>query len=105
MTEFVSYGAGIPEPCETEGAEFHSTDKGYVISNLHRNLPSLVMAVGVIAEHSVSFGKNAMEGMNFNQKNEFFLKDFFKPQTSLVFELKRVSILNYLITKKIGGQK
>lgn len=101
MTEFVSYGAGIPEPYETCGAEFHCTDKGYIISGLNRRLPKLVMAVGVVAEHSVSFGKNAMEGMTFNKQNEFFLKDFFKPQTSLVVEFKRVSILNYLITKKL----
>ena len=101
MTEFVSYGAGIPEPGETEGAEFHSTDKGYVISNLHRQIPQLILAVGVVAEHSVSFGKDAMEGMNFNSENEFFLKNFFKPQTSLIFEVKRVSILNYFITKKM----
>ena len=101
MTEFVSYGAGIPEPGETEGAEFYSTDKGYVIANLHRRLPRLVMAVGVIAEHSVAFGKEAMEGMNFNEKNEYFLKNFFKEQTSLIFEIKRVSLLNYLFTRKI----
>ena len=59
------------------------------------------MAVGVVAEHSVSFGKDAMEGMTFNKQNEFFLKDFFKPQTSLVVEFKRVSILSCLITKKL----
>jgi hypothetical protein len=105
MTEFVSYGAGIPEPYETSGAEFHCTDKGYVISGLNRRLPNLVMAVGVIADHSVSFGKDAMEGMTFNEQNEFFLKDFFKPQTSLAFEIKRVSVLSYFISKKIGGQK
>ena len=101
MTEFVSSGAGIPEPYETAGAEFHTTEKGYVISNLHRVLPNMVMAVGVIAEHSISVGKEAMEGMNFSEKNEYFLKNFCKPQTSLVFEVKRVSILKYLITRKL----
>lgn len=101
MTEFVSYGAGIPEPYETKGAEFHKTEKGYIISNLNRTLNKLVMAVGVVAEHSVSFGKDAMEGMNFTSSNEFFLKNFFKPQTSLVFEVKRVSVLSYILTKKL----
>lgn len=101
MTEFVSYGAGIPEPYETDGAEFHSTDNGYIIRGLKRRLPRLVMAVGVIAEHSVSFGKTAMEEMKFDGNNEFFLKEFFKPQTSLVFEIKKVSLLNYFITKKL----
>ena len=101
MTEFVSYGAGIPEPYETEGAEFYSMKNGYVITNLHRNLPQLVMAVGVLAQHSVSIGKEALEGMSFNESNEHFLKDFFKPQTSLVFEVRRVSLMNYFLTKKI----
>ena len=89
-TEFVSYGAGIPEPSETEGAVFYSTENGYVIENLHRVVPKLLMAVGVVAEHSVTVGNS-----------EFFLKDFFKPQTSLLFEVKKVSALSYLITKKM----
>ena len=72
-----------------------------MIANLHRRLPRLVMAVGVIAEHSVAFGKEAMEGMDFNEKNEYFLKNYFKEQTSLIFEIKRVSLLNYLFTRKI----
>ena len=87
-TRFVSYGAGIPEPYETEGAEFIVTEDGYFIENLHRRLPSLVMAVGVIAEHSLTVGEN-----------EFFLKDFFKPQTSLVFQVKRLSILKIISTR------
>lgn len=104
MTEFVSYGAGIPEPYEISGAEFYATEKGYVISNLQRNLPNLSMAVGLVAEHSVSFGKTAMDGMNFTEQNEFLLKNFFKPRTNLVFEVRRVSVLSYLITKKIGDK-
>ena len=35
-TEFVSYGAGIPEPEETPGASFKVTADGYFIENLHR---------------------------------------------------------------------
>lgn len=101
MTQFVSYGAGIPEPEETEGATFRTEKDGYIIENLNRIVPKLVMAVGVVADHSVSFGKDAMENRNFSKENEFFLKDFFKVQTSLVFEIKRVSILNYLTAKKL----
>ena len=33
-TQFVSYGAGIPEPEETPGAVFTVTDDGYFIENL-----------------------------------------------------------------------
>ena len=89
-THFVSYGAGIPEPYETAEAKFTVKDDGYIIEDLHRVLPCLFMAVGLVAEHSFSAGGN-----------EVFLKDFFNPQTSIVFEVKRVSILDYLITKKI----
>lgn len=87
-TLFLSYGAGIPEPYETQGADFLVTEDGYIIENLNRALPQLVMAVGVIAEHSVTVGET-----------EFFLKDFFKPQTSLVFQVKRLSLLQ-IITKR-----
>lgn len=87
-TRFVSYGAGIPEPYETQGADFLVTEDGYIIENLQRRLPRLVMAVGVIAEHSVTVGET-----------EFFLKDFFKPQTSLIFEMKRLSLLQ-IITRR-----
>ena len=87
-TLFLSYGAGIPEPYETQGADFLVTEDGYIIENLNRTLPQLVMAVGVIAEHSVTVGET-----------EFFLKDFFKPQTSLIFQVKRLSLLQ-IITKR-----
>ncbi|MBR1722325.1 MAG: DUF1850 domain-containing protein [Treponema sp.] len=97
MTEFVSYGAGIPEAYETPGAEFFVTDGGYVIKNLNRKLPSLVMAVGLLADHSVCFGKKSFVDDDFAFKDDFFLKDFFLPQTSLLFEVKRVSILDYII--------
>ncbi len=89
-TVFVSYGAGIPEASETEGAVFHLEDDGYAIENLNRVIPRLVMAVGVVAEHSLTL-----------ENHEFFLKDFFKPQTSLVFTVGRVSLLGYVITKKL----
>ena len=87
-TLFLSYGAGIPEPYETQGADFLVTEDGYIIENLNRRLPRLVMAVGVISEHSVTVGET-----------EFFLKDFFKPQTSLIFEMKRLSLLQ-IITRR-----
>lgn len=86
-TVFVSYGAGIPEPDETPGAIFSVTNEGYEISGLHRNLNQFVMAVGVIAEHSIT--------INGRKKSEIFLKDLFLPQTSLLFKIKKVSILSY----------
>ena len=90
-THFVSYGAGIPEPEETPGAEFTVLDGDYTISNINRAVPELVMAVGVIADHSFAVDKEDFE--------ELPLKDFFEPQTSLIFEIKKVSIAGYLAHK------
>lgn len=100
MTEFVSYGAGIPESSETEGASFRVAKNGYVIENLHRVLPKLVMAVGVIADHSIAL-TDETEPLNTDFSREFFLKNFFKVRTSLLFEVRRVSLLSYFLTKKI----
>ena len=91
-TEFVSYGAGIPEPEETPGAVFSVTDDHYVITGINRVVPRLVMAVGLIAEHSITFD----EAVEVGQK-EFYLTDFFEPQTSIIFEYKRVSLITYIL--------
>ncbi len=90
-TSFVSYGAGIPEPEETPGAVFTVTDDHYVISGLNRIVPRLVMAVGLIAEHSITFDEAFEVG-----KKEFYLTDFFEPQTSIIFEYKKVSFITYI---------
>ncbi len=95
-TVFVSYGAGIPEASETDGALFEITDDGYVITNLNRRLEKLVMAVGVIAEHAISLCSNADR-----QDNEVLLKTLFAPQTSLIVEIKKVPILVYLFSRHI----
>lgn len=100
MTEFVSYGAGISEPYETGGAVFSSTNDAYVLDNLRRVIPRLVMAVGVVAKHSVSFGKESAENPRFLETNEFFLENFFAPQTSLIFEVRRISVLSYVFGRK-----
>ena len=91
-TSFVSYGAGIPEPGEMPGAVFTVKDNNYEISGINRVVPRLVMAVGLIAEHSITFD----EALEVSQK-EFFLTDFFEPQTSIVFEFKKVSLITYII--------
>ena len=90
-TQFVSYGAGIPEPEETPGAVFTVTENGYFIENIERNVPRLLMAVGIIANHSIAAGNDV--------SNEYFLTDFFPPQTGIILEIKRVSIINYIIHK------
>jgi len=102
-TEFVSYGAGIPEASESAGAEFHSGKNCYSLENLNRRIPELLMAVGVIADHSITVGHSLDTQLGPpNFKEEIFLKDFFKVQTSLVFEARKVSLLKYVTSKKIN---
>ena len=96
-TVFVSYGAGIPEPEETKGAVFTVLPNGYEISGLNRIVPELVMAVGLIAEHSIAF----LDDEASPELAEHFLKDYFAPQTSIILEIKRVSLFEYIKTKKI----
>ena len=100
QTQFVSYGAGIPEPYETPGAVFEVTENGYFIKNLNRKLPKFIMAVGVIADHSIIIG-DFISDSGSDKSNEIFLTEYFLPQTSLVFEIKRVSLLDCMLSKKI----
>ena len=88
---FVSYGAGIPEPDEYPGASFIALEDCYIISNINRVIPSLVMAVGVIAEHSFA--------INNSDSSEIFLTEYFAPQTSLIIKIEKVSIAEYLAHK------
>lgn len=99
QTQFVSYGAGIPEPDEIQGAVFKVTKDGYYIENLKRNVPRLVMAVGIIANHSIS------TGTEFNTKNERFLTDFFEPQTSIILQIKRISFFKYIFQELKNGRR
>mgnify|MGYP003292148078 CR=1 FL=1 len=91
-TRFVSYGAGIPEPEETPGAEFIVTEDGYYITKLNRHVNKLTMAVGLIANHAISFSYS-------DSSREFELKNLFKPQTSIILEIKRTSLLKYIFHK------
>ncbi len=84
---FVSYGAGIPEPEEIPGATFTALDDSYIISNINRFLPKLVMAVGLIADHTFAVDEADL--------NEITLKDYFEAQTSLIFEIKKISPVAY----------
>ena len=93
QTQFVSYGAGIPEPEETPGAVFTVTNDGYFISNLERKLPRLVMAVGIVANHSIAAGSE------MRTEKECFFTDFFVPQASIILEIKRISLIKYILHK------
>ncbi len=89
-TDFVSYGAGMPELEETPGAVFHETDGTYSMEYRRDAGRSFLLSVGVIAEHSITVGSH-----------EFFLKDFFAPRTSLVFEVKNISLYQFLKRRPI----
>ncbi len=103
---FVSYGAGITEPEEIAGSVFTVRSDGYELSLKNMTMSEFLLAVGVIAEHSVLFcSKNQAKSSDFedlcNLKREYFLKDYFPVQTSLVFKIKRVSIFDFLKTKSL----
>lgn len=85
-TVFVSYGAGIPEPEETAGAFFSQAEDGYSVSHLNRTVGNLFMAVGTVADHSLIAGGT-----------EFFLKDYFPPQTGVLIDVRRVSAADYFL--------
>ena len=102
-THFVSYGAGIPEPEEVPGASFVALDDCYIISNINRALPSLVMAVGVVADHTFAIAEPKYQSdyeNNFeNIEGELLLTNYFPAQTSLIFKITKVSIAGYLAHK------
>lgn len=89
-TVFVQYGAGIPEAYETIGASFQTSEEGYTITGLNRSIKRLLMAVGIVAEHSITIGER-----------ETYFTSLFAPQTSLVFEIKKVSVIDYIIKRRI----
>jgi len=94
-THFVSYGAGIPEPEETEGADFQVLENGYIIRNINRQVPQLLMAVGIIAEHTFSACSLNTEKIGEPSK-EILFKNYFAPQTSLILKYKRINLLEYI---------
>ena len=102
---FLSYGAGIPEPQDFPDAVFSVTPEGYTITNINRNLKKLTMAVGIIANHAITILKNKDAVSNSQNKidnqKEYYLTDFFEPQTSINLQIKRVSLIKYLTSKKI----
>ena len=100
---FLSYGAGIPEPQDFPDAVFSVTSEGYTITNINRNLKKLTMAVGIIANHSITIlNSNVVNSQTeFSDSKEFFLTDFFEPQTSIILQIKRVSLIKYLTSEKI----
>jgi hypothetical protein len=91
-TRFVSYGAGIPEP--EEGQKFIKTDEYLEIQDINLNKPFFVQAVGVIANHAIEINGKI-----------YYLRNYFKPQTSLRIEYKKVFLPVFLLKNcnRAGG--
>ena len=63
------------------------------------------MAVGIIANHAITILNNKDAVSNSQNKidnqKEYYLTDFFEPQTSITLQIKRVSLIKYLTSEKI----
>lgn len=92
-TVFVSYGAGIMEPLEIDTAEFHVTDEGYEITGIGRRLDTLVMAVGLFAEHTIEAGGKTL-----------LLKDVFGTQKRVSIAVRQASIADYWLSILSNGR-
>ena len=82
-TEFMSYGAGMPEP--ENGQKFKETEDYIEISDINRKIDNLYLFVGTVANHIIE-----IDG------EEIKLKEIFKPQTSIKIEYKVLSIFEYI---------
>lgn len=82
-TRFVSYGAGIPEPEDNEN--FVIIDDYMEINNMNRIIENLYLFIGVTANHTIMTDEKIIE-----------LDNFFKPQTNVKIEYKRISIFEYI---------
>ena len=86
QTNFVNYGAGISEVDEIPNSKFVILEDGkYALTNINRELKSFLMAVGVVANHSIII-----------EEKEYFLDEYFKSQTRLEIFIKRVCLFEYL---------
>ena len=77
-----------------------------MISNLHRKVEKLTMAVGLIANHAIAL-YDSQKGTNKEKSiQEYYLTDLFEPQTSIILEIKRITFLKYIFHKlnKKGGK-
>ncbi len=97
-TEFVSYGAGMPEPEDAEGAVFVVGDGSYSMNHVRNLGREFFLAVGAIADHSLAFAGN--DGTYGGDASEFFLKDFFEPRTRLRVHVGKMNLIQYWFGKK-----
>lgn len=82
-TRFVSYGAGMNDP--GSGNTFTSVDGRFEIGNIQLHIPVLLLAVGVIADHELSYAGRTR-----------VLSDIWPPQTTLAISYRRASVFDYI---------
>jgi hypothetical protein len=82
-TRFLSYGAGMSDPEENE--VFLQTDDYIEISGMQRQMPFLVMAVGVIADHCIEI-----------ESHTIMLTSYFTPQQRIKIQYKKITLIKYL---------
>lgn len=96
-TVFVSYGAGMPEAGEVPGTGFAATGPGYELSGIDRRMDELLLAVGLTARHSVALRQGGSVG------EELCLEDVFAVQSPVRIRVRRVSLLRYLLARKLDA--
>ena len=90
-TAFPSYGAGMPELQETPGSTFKIADDAFSMEYERDVGEKFFLAVGVVARHAIEIGGK-----------EFFLEDFFAPQTRLEFRVKTISLAGLSFAKMLS---
>ncbi len=85
-TRFASYGAGIPEPEETQ--KFIITDDYIEIDDINKKIDNLYLFVGTVANHTIEIDGEEIE-----------LKKLFKPQSNIKIEYKILSLFEYIKLK------
>lgn len=81
----------MPELQETPGATFKIADDAFSMEYERDVGEKFFLAVGLLARHSIEAGGK-----------EFFLEDFFAPQTRLEFQVKKISFAKLLFAKIKG---
>ena len=84
-TAFQAYGAGIPEP--DTGQTLTIYEDKVEISNINRIVDPYRLFVGTTADHTITIGNG----------NAIHLIDFSKPQSIIVIDIHRVSIIKALL--------
>jgi hypothetical protein len=82
---FYSYGAGMPEIGEYGSSEPSIVNGMVLIDNINKEFQRFTIFARTYANHSLN-----------TENSEIFFSQFVEPQTSVTFEVKRVSLITVL---------